>query len=75
MLSENVISGKAFSDHIRSGFLVPDHKSRFLMIPYHFLTLYKKWPLLDDIIIVYYYYLFNYAFLSLFFCTLFWVSL
>ena len=31
MLSENVISEKAFSDHIRSGFLVPDQKSRFLI--------------------------------------------
>ena len=31
MLSENVISEKAFSDHIRSGFLVLYQKSRFLM--------------------------------------------
>ena len=29
MLSENVISEKAFFDHIRSGFLVPYQKSRF----------------------------------------------
>ena len=31
MLSENVVSEKAFSDHIRSRFLVPDQKSRFLI--------------------------------------------
>ena len=31
MLSENVISEKNFSDHTRSGFLVPDQKSRFLI--------------------------------------------
>ena len=31
MLSENVMSEKAFSDHPRSGFLVPHQKSRFLI--------------------------------------------
>ena len=32
MLSENVISSeKTFFDRIRSGFLVPDQKSRFLI--------------------------------------------
>ena len=31
MLSENVLSEKAFSDHIRSEFLVPYEKSRFLI--------------------------------------------
>ena len=31
MLSEEVISEKAFSDHIRSGFSVPNQKSRFLI--------------------------------------------
>ena len=30
-LSENVISEKAISDHIRSRFVVPDQKSRFLI--------------------------------------------
>ena len=33
MLSENVISEKAISDHIRRGVLVPDQKSRFLRSP------------------------------------------
>ena len=33
MLSENVISEKAFSDHVRRGVLVPDQKSRFLRPP------------------------------------------
>ena len=37
MSSENVILEKAFSDNIRSGFLVPYQKSRFL-IQYNFLT-------------------------------------
>ena len=31
MLSENVILDKAYSDNIRSGFLVPYEKSRFLI--------------------------------------------
>ena len=31
MLSENVILEKAFSDNVRSGFLVPYQKSRFLI--------------------------------------------
>ena len=29
MLSENVISEKAFSDHVRRGVLVPDQKKSF----------------------------------------------
>ena len=33
MLSENVISEKAFSDHVIRGVLVPDQKSRFLRPP------------------------------------------
>ena len=31
MLSENVISEKTFSNHIRSGVLVPNQKSRFII--------------------------------------------
>ena len=31
IISENIVSEKAFSNHIRSGFLVPYQKSRFLI--------------------------------------------
>ena len=31
MLSENVVLEKAFSDNVRSGFLVPYQRSRFLI--------------------------------------------